>query len=149
MKKILTVILVLFCLNGIAQEAKKYALKSGYIKYQLTGNTVGTKELWWDDFGQKSCEFEKSKTTTKMFGIKNTEEKNMCTVSMKERFWVADYITGTGTSGTMPYYQEAQDFANEMTEEEQEEFADKLLQQFWGKSWELKNLVLMNVISFS
>ncbi|WP_321372685.1 hypothetical protein [uncultured Draconibacterium sp.] len=133
MKKIIILLLAIISMNCMAQEAKKYAIKSGYIKYELSGNTSGTKELWWDDFGQKSCEIEKSTTTTKMFGIKNTEEKNMCTVLVKDKFWVADYIDDSGTSGTMPYYQDAQDFASEMTEQEQQEFADELLEQLGGK----------------
>ncbi|WP_319590530.1 hypothetical protein [uncultured Draconibacterium sp.] len=133
MKKIIILVLAIISLNGFAQEAKKYAIKSGYIKYELTGNTTGTKELWWDDYGLKSCEREKSTTTTKMFGIKNTEEKDMCTVLVKDKFWVADYIEGTGTNGTMPYYQDAQDFASEMTEQEQQDFADELLEQLGGK----------------
>ncbi|MCG6188686.1 hypothetical protein [Maribellus maritimus] len=140
MKKVIILILAIISLNGFAQEAKKYAIKSGYIKYELTGNTTRTKELWWDDFGQKSCELEKSKTTTKMFGIKNTEEKNMCTVLVKDKFWVADYIAGAGTSGTVAYYQEAQDYASDMTEQEQQEFADELLGQLGGKKLGTENL---------
>nr|WP_321357265.1 hypothetical protein [uncultured Draconibacterium sp.] len=133
MNKIIILVLAIISLNGFAQEAKKYAIKSGYIKYELSGNTNGTKELWWDDYGQKSCEIEKSTTTTKMLGIKNTEEKNMCTVLVRDRFWVADYIEGTGTSGAMPYYQDAQDLVGNMTEQEQQDFADELLEQLGGK----------------
>ncbi len=133
MKNVLLILLVVFSLNLQAQEAKKYAVKSGYVKYELSGNTTGTKELWWDDYGQKTCEVEKSTTTTKMFGIKNTEKKNMCTVLVKDKFWVADYIEGSGTTGTVPFYQEGQDFANSMTEKEQEEFADQILVQMGGE----------------
>lgn len=133
MKKLLLIALAICSLNVYAQEAKKYAVKSGYIKYELTGNTTGIKELWWDNYGSKSCELEKSTTTTKMFGIKNTEETNMTTVLVKDKFWVADYIAGTGTVGTVPFYQEGQDFANEMTEEEQKEFADQVIAQMGGK----------------
>lgn len=140
MKKIIILVLAIISLNGFAQEAKKYAIKSGYIKYELTGNTTGTKELWWDDYGLKSCEREKSKTTTKMFGIKTTEEKDMCTVLVKDKFWVADYIGGTGTNGTMPYYQNAQDFAGDMTEQEQQDFADELLEQLGGKKLGIEKL---------
>lgn len=133
MKKLLIIALAIFSLNVYGQEAKKYAVKSGYIKYELTGNTTGTKELWWDNYGTKSCEVEKSTTTTKMFGIKNTEETNMTTVLIKDKFWVADYVAGTGTIGTVPFYQEGQDFANGMTEEEQKEFADQVIAQMGGK----------------
>ena len=133
MKLFLFVLLAVIGLNLNAQQAKKYAIKSGYVKYKLTGSTTGTKEVWWDDYGQKSCELEKSTTTTKMFGMKNTEEKNMCSVLVKDKFWVADYIEGTGTSGILPYYQEAQEYSSNMTEQELQEFADELLDQLGGK----------------
>jgi len=133
MRNLLLVILAIFSLSTQAQEAKRYAIKSGFIKYDLSGSTKGTREVWWDDYGTKTCEVEKSTTTTKMFGIKNTEEKNMCTVIVKDKFWVADYIESTGTSGTLPYYQEAQEFVSDMTEKEQQEFADEVLAQMGGK----------------
>ncbi|WP_346854455.1 hypothetical protein [uncultured Draconibacterium sp.] len=140
MKNLILILLVTLGLNLQAQEAKRYALKSGYIKYELSGSTKGTKELWWDDYGRKTCEVEKSTTTTKMFGIKNTEEKNTSTVLIKDKYWVADYIQNSGSTGTVPYYNEGQEFVNEMTEEEQKEFADEILAQMGGKKEGTENL---------
>lgn len=133
MKKLLIIALAIFSLNIQAQEAKTYAVKSGYIKYQLSGNTTGTKELWWDDYGRKTCETEKSTTTTKMFGIKNTEEKHSTTVIVKDKFWVANYIDNLGSKGNVPMYQEGQEIVGQMTEQEQQEFADEVLAGMGGK----------------
>lgn len=133
MKKLLIIALAIIGLNIQAQEAKTYAVKSGYIKYQLGGSTKGTKELWWDDYGRKTCETEKSTTTTKMFGIKNTEEKHSTTVIIKDKFWVADYIDNLGSKGTVPMYNEGQEIVGQMTEKEQEEFADEVLAGMGGK----------------
>ncbi len=133
MKNILLIVLAFICLNGSGQEAKKYLVKSGYLKLELSGNTTGTKELWWDDYGQKSCELENSTTTTKMFGMKNTEKKHMLTILVKDRFWTVNYEDGTAAKGILPYYNDAQEFAGSMTEQEQQEFADEMLNQLGGK----------------
>lgn len=133
MKNLIIVAFAIFCLNIQAQEAKTYAIKSGYIKYQLGGNTEGTRELWWDDYGQKTCETEKSTTTTKIFGIKNTDEKHSTTVIVKDKFWVADYVDNRGSNGTVPMYQEGQEYVGNMTETEQQEFADEVLAGMGGE----------------
>ncbi len=132
-KGLIGIFIICLTLSGYAQEAKKYAIKSGYLKLQLTGNTVGTKEIWWDDYGQKSAEHEKSTTTTKMFGMKSTEEKDMLTILVKDKYWVVDYTDNSGSTGTIPFYQDAQDFANGMTEQEQEEFSNEVLTQLGGQ----------------
>jgi hypothetical protein len=133
MKNLLFVVLAVFCINIQAQEAKTYAVKSGYIKYELGGSTKGTKEVWWDNYGTKTCEIEKSTTTTKVFGIKNTDEKNMATVIVKGQFWVADYIKNIGTMGKVPYYNDTEKYVAEMTEQEQKELLEQVLTQMGGK----------------
>jgi hypothetical protein len=133
MKKILIIALAIISFNVQAQEAKTYAVKSGYIKYELSGNTTGTKELWWDDYGRKTCETEQSTTTTKMFGVKNTDKKHMTTVIVKDKFWVADYIDNKGSKGTVPMYKEGQELVADMSEKEQQEFADEVLAGMGGQ----------------
>ncbi|SMO80386.1 hypothetical protein SAMN06265379_10840 [Saccharicrinis carchari] len=140
MKNLFIIALTIIGLNVQAQEAKTYLIKSGYIKYQLSGSTKGTKELWWDDYGRKTCETEKSTTTTKMFGIKNTEEKHATTVIVKDKFWVADYIDNMGSKGRVPMYQEGQDIVGDMTEKEQQEFADEVLASMGGKKMGTESL---------
>ncbi len=134
MKRLINLlVIVLICVNGQAQEAKKYAVKSGYLKLELSGSTTGTKELWWDDYGNNTCELEKSTTTTKMFGIKDVTKKHMLTILVKDRYWVVDYIENTGTKGTVPFYQEGKDMVEGMSEQEQKDFADEFLAQLGGE----------------
>ncbi|MBI9071639.1 MAG: hypothetical protein JEY94_08565 [Melioribacteraceae bacterium] len=134
MKKILLILGMVFCCTNIqAQEAKKYAVKSGYIKIEISGNTKGTKELWWDDYGDKSCELEKSTTTTKMFGIESTDKKNMLTIIVKDRYWVIDYLDNSGTKGKVPFYEDAKKSVNSMSKEEQEEFSNEILLKMGGE----------------
>lgn len=131
---LLCVILLLgVAATGMAQQAKKYAVKSGYLKLELSGSTAGTKEIWWDNYGQKTAEREKSTTTTKMFGIKNVEKKDALHIIVKDRFWTINYIENSGMKGIVPNFADALDVANGMTEKEQEEFANQLLEDMGGK----------------
>lgn len=129
------VILFVLSFNVIlqAQKSHKYAIESGYIKLELTGDTKGTKEIWWDDYGRKTCEFEKSTTTTKMFGISNTQKKDMLTILIKDQYWTVDYLTKEATKGKVPFYSDAQEMTENMTDKEKEEFAEQILKQFGGE----------------
>lgn len=133
MKNLIIIALALFSISVQAQEAKRYAIKSGYLKLELGGNTEGTREIWWDNYGDKSRTLEKSTTTTKMFGIKSTDEKHMLTITNKEKIWVIDYVNDEATATIAPYYQQGKDFANSMTEEEREEFGKNALTQMGGR----------------
>ncbi|MCU4155606.1 hypothetical protein J1N10_06430 [Carboxylicivirga sp. A043] len=133
MRNLLIIALILIGIGANGQQAKRYAIKSGYIKLELTGNTTGTKEIWWDNYGNKTSELEKSTSVTKLFGMKSEEKKHMLTILVNDRYWVRDYIEGTGTTGTVPGYQDAQEFANLMSEKEQEEFANSVLEGMGGQ----------------
>jgi hypothetical protein len=134
MKKILFTIFLtaMFTVLATAQQAKKYALKSGYLKLELSGSTVGTREIWWDNYGQKTAEREKSITTTKMLGMKNTEQKDALTIIVDNQFWTINYLDNSGLKGIVPNF--ADDMGmNSMSEKEQEAFANQLLEDMGGK----------------
>ncbi len=134
MKKAL-LILIVFCTSAIIANAQTqsqiYFIKSGYVKMKLGGNSEGTKELWWDDYGQKSCELEKSTTTTKVFGMKNTSENHKLTIIDNGQVWSVNYIDKTGSKTNVPLYKGKP--INEMSEKEQKELVDKTLNQLGGK----------------
>ncbi len=134
-KLILLCVILLLAITpaGMAQQAKKYAVKSGYLKLELSGSTVGTREIWWDNYGLKTSEREKSTTTTKMLGIKSVEEKDVLHIIVNDKFWTVDYIENTGMKGTVPFMSDLLDVQNNMTEKEQEEFANQLLEDMGGK----------------
>ncbi len=115
------------------QEVKRYAVKSGYLKLELSGSTTGTRELWWDDYGDKTCEIEESETTVNMFGMKNTEKTHMLTINVGDSFWNVDYQNNEAYKGKIEVYDAAHEFADSMTEEEREEFANQILEGLGGQ----------------
>lgn len=141
MKKILIILVAVFSVTALqAQEAKKYVVKSGYIKLELSGNTEGTKEIWWDDYGAKTRELEKSTTTTKMFGIKNVEEKHMLTILDKGTYWTVNYIEEEGYTGKVQGYDDAQEIANSMSEADREAYTNNLLESMGGRNLGTENV---------
>lgn len=152
-------IMILQAQNG---KARLYFIKSGYVKMNITGNSKGTKELWWDDYGHKSYELEKSTTTTKVFGIKNTEERHDLTIIKGGKVWKIDFLKKEGTISNIPEYKGKP--ITEMSEKEQKELADKTLNSLGGsrigtkqvmgytcegislmgsKAWSYKNVTLL------
>ncbi|MEA1972427.1 MAG: hypothetical protein U9N34_03915, partial [Candidatus Cloacimonadota bacterium] len=135
MKKILSLTLVLFIISGLFAENKltRYAIKSGFVKYELTGSTIGSKTIYWDDFGEKSRTEIESTTEIKVFGIGKTTNEHQVTITVKDKFWNNDLIKNEASSGTLPYYKDINDEAENMTEAEQEEYADELLASLGGE----------------
>ncbi|MCW3788147.1 hypothetical protein [Plebeiibacterium sediminum] len=115
------------------QEVNRYALKSGYLKLELSGSTTGTRELWWDDYGEKTCEIEKSETTINMFGMKHIDKTHMLTINVGDTYWTVDYINNTAFKGEIEIYDAAQQFAESMTEEEREDFTNNVLESLGGQ----------------
>jgi len=115
------------------QKAQQYAIKSGYIEYTLTGNTTGTKKIWWDNYGEKSRTETVSKTVTKMFGMKNVDESHTVDILVKDKYWSANLLEQEGYKGSVPYYKESTAFVNGMSEKEQEEFANSTIKALGGE----------------
>ena len=163
----LILIALSFLLSVNAQQnANRFALKSGYVEYKISGNSEGLKKVWWDDYGQKSYVEQKSTTSTSLFGITSTEETHTVTVTKDGRFWTANLIDQTGRKGKLPTSQEM--LGSDLTEEEQKKLADEILaslggekiadEEFMGyscevikimgsKSWIYKGVVLKSTVS--
>ncbi len=102
MKKYIVVIFVLiFSMNAFGQNYKRYAFKSGIIEYKYEGKTTGSETLYFDEYGKKEARF--SRTTTKMFGIKTSENK----ITIMDGATIMTYSqdTGESTQTTNPIYQ--------------------------------------------
>ena len=54
MKKLTLFAIFAVLFSGLQAQPKLFEVKSGHIEYKLTGNTVGTKSFWWDDYGAKT-----------------------------------------------------------------------------------------------
>ncbi len=134
MKK--TVLFLFLFSITIATNAQKnnhrYAVKSGYVKYELTGNTTGTKELWWDSYGDKTCTLIKSTTVTKIFGIKSEEKEHKLEILNKDVMYVIDYIDKKNTKMHVPY-DKGKAISENMTEAEQKKLSEDILNGFGGE----------------
>jgi len=136
MKKVILLSLLLcliaYSVAGAAQT-RRYAVKSGHIVYELTGNVTGEKEVWFDDYGMKSYVEENSSTTIKMFGITNTEKEHKIMIIDGENFYDIDMITKTGLKGTLPSMEQLQGLAEDMNEADQKQLADDIINSLGGK----------------
>jgi hypothetical protein len=75
MKRIAVLIVLIFAFvaNLRAGDYKRYAKKSGIVKYELSGNSEGTSIVYWDDWGQKEFKIENTETT--VLGFTTKEKK--------------------------------------------------------------------------
>ncbi len=150
--KNLIYLLLLFVLTQVVsaqniEEAKRYAIKSGYVKYSLTGSVKGIKTLYWDNYGEKTREEIESKTEVKMFGMTNTEETHTLTITNGNQYWSIDLIEKTGHKGTMETYELGKELAQNMTEAEAKKLEEDIMsalngqklgqESFMGKSCEV------------
>lgn len=135
MKKYISIlIMVSISFWTIAQQkTQQYAIKSGYVEYQLSGNTSGIKKIWWDSFGEKSKTEINSETTTSIFGMKNVEQTHTIEILIKDKYWTADLKENTGYKGTLAYYKASKTYVESMSQKEQEEFADRLIASLGGQ----------------
>lgn len=118
---------------GAQQSAKRYALKSGKVEYKLSGNTTGTKTIYFSDYGNKYYEHEQSETITKMFGIEDRSETDKITIIKDGHFWTIDNLTKKNYEGNVPYSKLSNEMVGNMTEPEQEKLADDILKSFGGQ----------------
>lgn len=135
MKQIFILVLsffLFFQLNA-QQTAKKYAIKSGKIEYKLTGNTTGTRTIYFNDYGNKHYEHIKSVTVTKMFGVTDRSETDKITIINDDHFWTIDNLENKNYEGNMPYSKLSKEMMGNMTETEQKKLADDILKSFGGQ----------------
>ena len=136
MKKVILLMLIItFVVFSFLTAArnKRYAIKSAHIVYELTGNISGEKEIWFDDYGLKYFEEEKSTTTIKMFGITSEEKEHTIVIHDGETLYDIDMITKTGYKGTLPEMSHLRDMAQNMTEAEQKKLKDNVMNSLGGK----------------
>ena len=135
MRNITLLLALVFTLSLSAQkqEAKRFALKSGFVSYTLSGNTTGTKSIYWDDFGEKTREEINSVTEVKMFGMKSKEEVHTIMVMDGGKFWMADLKSKTGQKGTSEAYDMGKEMAEELTEEEAKKLGEDIISSLGGE----------------
>ncbi len=131
MKRIL-LISVLLGYSLLIYAQGYFSIKSGYIKYELTGNTTGTEELWWDDYGAKTRTLTKSTTVTQIFGLKDEKKEHKLEIRNEETLYTIDYVENKGLKTVAPY-QPFQKQGKSMTEAEKKKLEEDILRSFGGK----------------
>lgn len=132
-KSLISSLFIFLLVTGYSQSnSHRFAIKSGYIKYELTGSTVGTKEFWWDEYGDKTCELEQSTSTTKVMGMTDVQQKHELSIINRETAYSVDYLKNKAYK-TATNYESGKAIANSMTEEQQKKMADDLIKGFGGE----------------
>jgi len=121
------------CISIAQQKIKQYAVKSGCVEYQLSGNTTGTKSIWWDNYGTLSRTETESISVTKIFGMKSETKTHDILIINGKQFWSANLIENTGQKGSLPYYEEMAKMTENMTEAEKQKMGKDLLEGFGGE----------------
>lgn len=115
------------------QDIDRYLVKSGYIEYELTGSTKGTKKIWWDNYGDKEREEIKSVSEVKMFGMVQKEEVHSINISVGDKFWHVNLLEGTGIKGTNQTYEADLDYTRDLTDAERKQLENDILNAFGGE----------------
>ncbi len=110
------------------EEFNPFAVKSGYIKYELSGDATGFEELWWDDFGNKRRRFTKSSSEVTLLGMTQKEEVHELVIFNDGVVYSIDYIEERNTKEYVHCNTESG-----MTEKEAEELSEEMFEAMGGK----------------
>lgn len=128
-----------FCLLSLittvafSQKGNRFAIKSGHVEYKLTGNTTGTKSLWFDDYGYKSFVETNTKTVVKMFDVKDETTEHKIVIMEGALIYSIDLASKKGTKMENEYYGISQELVGQMTDDEQEKMGKDILNSMGGK----------------
>ena len=131
MKRIPILMLLITISVGVfaQQNYQRFTTKNGYIEYKVTGNTTGTKKMWWDDYGNKSRTEVNTVTVTKIFGITNETKEETINVTNGKKYWSANLVEKTGQKGTFSVDEQLAFYEN-MTEAEKRAFEKQMLDKY-------------------
>ena len=68
-----------------------------------------------------------------MFGMKQVDKTHTVEIIVKDKYWTANLEDQSGYKGTVPYYQESHQLVENMTKQEQEDFANQALTAMGGE----------------
>jgi len=129
-QKTMIAMLVLILFFSIQVNAQKYLIKSGYVEYELSGSTTGTKKMWWDNYGNKSRTEIKSVTKTKILGFSSEEKKNTVDIINGKDIYSVDLDKKTGVKSTNEF---ANDLTKDLTDAEKKKLGEDMIAAFGGK----------------
>lgn len=144
MKSLVLLMIVVLAINLTAENSyrNRFQTKSGHVEYKLTGNTTGTKSVWFDDFGNLYREEIKSVSTIKMFGMTQKTEVHSLTIADDTYYYNIDYI---GNSASKTKKSDVPDFTAMtagMTDAEVEQMGEDIVEDLDGKVVKNKTTIL-------
>jgi len=78
-------VMIFFIIGHAEATTKRYHIKSGTIKFNISGQNTGTEELYWSNFGDKEARY--TETTVNIFGIK----QKTSSISFMDGDWAYTY----------------------------------------------------------
>ena len=135
MKKIILLSLSFFISVALMAQssAHQFAVKSAKLEIKMTGSTQGIKTIFFDDYGDKYYEEEKSTSSISMFGITEKSKTHTIEIINNGKFWTMDKITGKNYKGELPFYNSRKEWTTQLSNAEQEKIANDLLKTFGGE----------------
>lgn len=121
---------------------KRFQVKSGHVEYELSGMVVGTKSVWWDDYGEKYREETNSEETVETRKHKEIIKNHSLSISDGEYYYNVNMETMQGTKlhkGAVP------DFSipgSGLNDGEMEQLGEGLLKAFGGNVKKKSEIVL-------
>jgi len=127
---IFTVMTVSFAIDGRASEQKMHTLKNFSVNYKLGGNTTGSKQQYYLDYGRTICWIEKSETSI----MGNLQKRNLKVITYVKDGdqWIItiELDNNTGTKMKNPMYKA---IAGGMKGKTPKEFSEGFMKQMGGK----------------
>ncbi|MCA9398525.1 MAG: hypothetical protein KC618_02165, partial [Candidatus Omnitrophica bacterium] len=116
-------IVVLSAVQFRAEATKRYDVKSGYIKYDITGQTEGKEELYWTNYGEEEGRY--TETSVNVFGI----EQSNRTVNIINGQW-ANAVNPNNNTATKVNHEELME---KMAGKTPTDFSNAMIEAFGGE----------------
>jgi hypothetical protein len=126
-KTILTIIILIIFKTVSCQDVFRFAIKSGHVKYRLTGNNIGYEEIYWDDYGAKYYTEENYKEISEEYGFLKEKKEHSIFIFKGAEVINVDMISKTGTISNKGSYKTEENRKRQLTEQEQEEMSEKII----------------------
>ncbi len=138
MKKIILVISFLSIMGLVNAQPtynyqKRFQVKSGHVEYRLSGNTTGTKSLWWDNYGERYREEINTEEIVKSGRRIETVVNNSLSVFDGTYYYNVNMATMSGTKLHKNAIPDFSILGSGLNDGEMEQLGEGLLGAFGGK----------------
>lgn len=142
-------LLIVFCVLATLSAAqptynyqKRFQVKSGYVEYKLSGMIVGTKSLWWNDFGEKYREETNSSEMVKVGKRTEIVENHSLSIFDGNYYYNVNMATMEGTKLHKNAVPDFSLLGSGLNDSEMEQLGMGLLKGLGGKVEKKSEIVL-------